>query len=448
MFFATQRRKKAVAYYRHSAEDKQENSVAIQRTHIQEFAQTNNIDIIHEAIDEGKSGLSANRPGFDQLFREFILNPNAQPFDYVLVFDVSRWGRFQDQDEAAFWEYRCKKQGKQVVYVSKGFSKEENQLLSHLQISIERYMAAEYSRALGEKVFYGSVKVSEQGFSAGGSAPFGMARVLLDEDKRPIRVLKHGEHKVISNQRVIFAPANDKTTKVVKTIFSLYVQRRYTIKEIVHYLNKQKIYSATGGLWNCGKVRRILVNETYVGARIYNKTWHRLKQKQRTNPKSEWVVCENAFEAVVSLEVFQKAQKRLYQTIPTKQGTNPIDKIQKQLLNDLKGFLESHLHVNEDRLWYMLRHFPIVVAATFYREGIVPCWCFTINEQLKQHDSILGISVEPSLGMQVERFFLIPSRDFGSGNFFILSDQHPRYSDYAVSADAFGEKITAMYKNL
>jgi DNA invertase Pin-like site-specific DNA recombinase len=60
--------KKAVAYYRHSAEDKQENSVAIQREHAEKFAAKHNIEIIHEEADEGVSGLIANRPGFQTTF--------------------------------------------------------------------------------------------------------------------------------------------------------------------------------------------------------------------------------------------------------------------------------------------------------------------------------------------------------------------------------------------
>lgn len=450
MFFAKPLNKKAVAYYRHSAEDKQENSVVIQRTHTQKFAAVNNIEIIHEVIDEGKSGLSANRPGFDELFKEFILNPNAPPFDYVLVYDVSRWGRFQDQDEAAFWEYWCKDKGKQVIYVSKGFLKEENQLLSHLQISIERYMAAEYSRALGEKVFHGSVKVSEQGFSAGGTAPYGMVRVLFDETKKPVRILKHGEHKVISNQRVTFAPANDKTTQVVKTVFSLYVNERYPTEKIADYLNTHKFYSPTGGLWNNEKIVRILTNETYTGSRVYNKTWHRLKQKQRANPTVEWVICKNAFEAIVTPEIFQKAQEHLYWSSPHKwkQGVYLINCAQKRFKNDLKEFLENRLRIDEDRLWHALHNFPMVVAATFYRKGSIPCWCFTVREQMKQYRNILCISIESNLPDRVELCFLIPTQDFGTGNFFVLSDQHPRYRDYLLDADVFEEKILALCKNL
>ena len=66
--------KTAIAYYRHSAEDKQENSVAIQRGHVEKFANKHHIEIIHEEVDEGVSGLLANRPGFERLFTNWIKN--------------------------------------------------------------------------------------------------------------------------------------------------------------------------------------------------------------------------------------------------------------------------------------------------------------------------------------------------------------------------------------
>jgi thioesterase domain-containing protein len=56
-------------------------------------------------------------------------------------------------------------------------------------------LAEDYSRQLSGKVFHGSVKVSEQGYSAGGTAVYGMARQLLDVNKKPVRILNLGEHK-------------------------------------------------------------------------------------------------------------------------------------------------------------------------------------------------------------------------------------------------------------
>src|SRR5437016_4203019 len=138
-------RKKAIAYYRHSAEDKQENSVAIQRDHATRFAKQHNIQIIHEEADEGKSGLSADRVGFQNILNNWVFNDRAPPFEYILVYDVSRWGRFQNPDEAAMYQYQCTMRGKKLVFIDRGMPREDQLFATHLQTSIERLMAAEYS---------------------------------------------------------------------------------------------------------------------------------------------------------------------------------------------------------------------------------------------------------------------------------------------------------------
>lgn len=442
MFLTEQPKKRAVAYYRHSAEDKQENSVAIQRSHTQKFAKENQIEIIHEEADEGKSGLSAQRPAFNRLFENLIINPKAPMFQYVFVYDVSRWGRFQNQDESAFWEFLCQKHGKEVIYVSRGFPKEENALISHLQTSIERYMAAEYSRQLSEKVFYGCVKVSEQGYSAGGKAPYGMVRILLDESKQPIGILRPGEHKVISNQRVTFAPANDKTTEAVKTIFTLFLEERLTIQKIADILNDQRITTPKGGSWNSQKIIRILANETYIGSRIYNKTWKRLKQKQRHNPRNEWIICENAFEPIIDKENFIEAKAKLesISSARLRRGTY----IKKQFEEELREFLKSHLKISENQFSYILKHFPLIFS-TRYHNGANSRWCFTIHEYMKQHQYVIAASIEVSQNT-IDRFFLIPIKNFGVGNFFILSERQSNFRKYLIEPGSLKNKILDVYQ--
>ena len=49
---------RAVAYYRHSAQDRQENSIPIQREQVRKFAAEYGIEIIKEFADHGKSGQS------------------------------------------------------------------------------------------------------------------------------------------------------------------------------------------------------------------------------------------------------------------------------------------------------------------------------------------------------------------------------------------------------
>ena len=52
--------------------------------------------------DEGKSGLSiGGRASLQKLIAD--VETGVADFSIVLVYDVSRWGRFQDADEAAFY---------------------------------------------------------------------------------------------------------------------------------------------------------------------------------------------------------------------------------------------------------------------------------------------------------------------------------------------------------
>jgi hypothetical protein len=64
---------RAVAYYRHSAQDRQENSIPIQREQVREWATKNGVEIIHEFADAGKSGLNAEgRPAFTEMMEEWV----------------------------------------------------------------------------------------------------------------------------------------------------------------------------------------------------------------------------------------------------------------------------------------------------------------------------------------------------------------------------------------
>ena len=159
--------KRAVAYYRHSAQDRQENSVEIQQDQVRKFAADNNIEIIREFVDRGKTGLvTEGRDAFQMMLRDYI-QTGTYDFDYVLVLDVSRWGRYQNTDISAYYTGLCAMHGKHVIYTTIGLTA-ENDLMNALRINIERYQAANYSKELSSKVFKGCAKIASQGFRAGG----------------------------------------------------------------------------------------------------------------------------------------------------------------------------------------------------------------------------------------------------------------------------------------
>ncbi len=108
---------RGIAYYRHSAQDRQENSIPIQQDQVRAWAKQHGVEIIREFCDAGRSGLnSEGRPAFTEMMDEWITK--RDDFEYVLCLDVSRWGRFQDIDLSAQFCAICKKHKKQVIYTT------------------------------------------------------------------------------------------------------------------------------------------------------------------------------------------------------------------------------------------------------------------------------------------------------------------------------------------
>lgn len=299
--------RRAVAYYRHSAQDRQENSVEIQQDQVRKFALEHGIEIIREFADKGKSGLSVEgRDEFNEMIHGYV-ETGKEDFQYVLVLDVSRWGRFQETDLSAYYTGLCLQNGKQVVFTTIGFPK-ENDLLHGLHLSIERYRAASYSRELSGKVWKGCSKIASSGYWAGGSPPYGTRRLLLDEKRNPVRVLEHGEHKAIHNQRVTLTVGEDNEVETVNRIFILFGHEGKDADEIADVLNNEGIPSPGDSKWSESAIWTILKNEIYAGNMVWNKTSQKMKSPSHPNPETEWVKAEDAFDPIVPKDLFYLVQ--------------------------------------------------------------------------------------------------------------------------------------------
>ncbi len=97
---------RAAQYVRMSTEH-QQYSTSNQGDKIKEYADKRGIEIVRTYADDGKSGLSiGGRASLQKLIAD--VESGAADYTLILVYDVSRWGRFQDADEAAFYEYKLK----------------------------------------------------------------------------------------------------------------------------------------------------------------------------------------------------------------------------------------------------------------------------------------------------------------------------------------------------
>src|SRR5215213_430842 len=212
---------RAAQYVRMSTE-LQRYSIQNQAAAIAAYAQQRNLTIVRTYVDEGRSGVRINgRAGLIKLIED--VQSGKADFDHILVYDVSRWGRFQDVDESAHYEFLCRKAGVKVSYCAEQFEN-DGSLLSSIVKNIKRVMAAEFSRELSAKVLAGSFQLARRGFKMGGPAAYGLQRRVVDDGCGPKGILKAGERKFLITDHVKLIPGTPDQIEIVRWIFNEYLR--------------------------------------------------------------------------------------------------------------------------------------------------------------------------------------------------------------------------------
>jgi DNA invertase Pin-like site-specific DNA recombinase len=296
---------RAAQYVRMST-NLQKYSIENQAAVIGVYAQAHGLSIVRTYRDEGESGLKLkNRAGLIQLLDD--VQSGCADFDHILVFDVSRWGRFQDIDESAHYEFLCKQAGIQVTYCAEQFPN-DGTMLSSIVKNIKRVMAAEWSRDLSGKVHAGACRLSRLGFKIGGRPSYGLQRVLVDERMKPKTVLRDGDRKYLMTDHVRLRPGTTDEVAVVRWIFQEFLERT-SETSIARDLNQKGIPTNTANAWDRAAIGRILRNENYIGNILYNRHSLKLGEKRVNNPPEQWIRSEGCVEPIISRDTFLRVQK-------------------------------------------------------------------------------------------------------------------------------------------
>jgi DNA invertase Pin-like site-specific DNA recombinase len=327
----TEQPTKAVAYVRMSTEH-QQYSTANQLSVIKEYAAKNNMKIVRVYSDDGKSGLVAK--GRNCLL-QLIANVQSKERDFenVLVYDVSRWGRYQDPDEAASYERECTKEGVAFHYCAEDF-RNDGSASSNIIKAVKRVMAKEYSRELSDKVFLGACNLIRHGFKQGGPAGYGLRRMLIGQTGKRKGILQTGEMKAIQTDRVILVPGPDEEVRRVRWIYHAFLHEQKSELEIAAILNRENVLTDFQRPWTRGVVHEILTNEKYVGHNVYNRTSFKLKARHVNNPREEWIRYERAFEGLIDANLFYTVQGIILQ-----RSRKLSDEV---MLEKLRTVLEKH----------------------------------------------------------------------------------------------------------
>src|SRR5712692_8360542 len=301
----------AWAFYRRST-NLQELSIEDQRRECETFASARGWKIVREFVPSRgyASGMSIDR---DATFLEMIASAEQGRHSarYLLAYDVSRFGRLPAKLKI-YYEQHFLRFGIRVVYVKDDF-RNDGTIGDDITQLVKHSEAHQYSVKLSELVLRGCKSHAALGHSTGGKAPYGYDRQLVDASGSPVKILSKGEHKADKLQRVIWS-VSPSDAPIIREVFETYAAGT-GINTIVHSLNVRKVPPPRGLHWGKSIVRFLLRNRAYLGERIYNKRsykgYRRGEKGDLFNPMSEWVSAKEAHEAIISLELFDRAQVRL-----------------------------------------------------------------------------------------------------------------------------------------
>ncbi len=291
----------AYGYARLSREEATANlsaSIGNQMQYLRDYCASSQIVLLDIFVDDGYSGSNFDRPGFKKL----IAALESGKANMVITKDLSRLGR--DMRESSYYaEEYFPEHG--IVYLGLGdnFSSANSNPFAPLQFAVNEVMLRQTSQKI--KMVLNNKKANGQYCCA---APYGYKK-------------NHETSRLLPDE--LSAP-------VVRRIFEMAASGCST-REICRTLNREGIFPplkfkaqyrasfSSKGLqrvsdeWQNTTVVRILRNEVYLGHTLLNKTVKpSLKSKKKLAQKrSQWTVTRDTHPPLISLALFEKAQRNL-----------------------------------------------------------------------------------------------------------------------------------------
>lgn len=299
---------KAAQYVRMSTE-RQEYSLDFQMATNAAYALEHGFEIVRTYEDAGISGLTLqNRNGLKALLADVV--GGRADFTTILVYDVSRWGRFQNPDQAAHYEFICDEAGVKVAYCAEAWPNDgspTSALLKHLK----RAMAAEYSRDLSQKVSRAQRGLLAQGYWTGGKVPIGFARVFTHRNGKTVPAFNDAYMRKQQGVRTRLVLGSAEEVELVRRVFRMYLRKDASFSTVSRTLMRDKKVVGTLGMWSPKRVKDTLRNEIYTGRLIGGR---RIKAVGESwglpAPEDQWIIAEDAVPAIVSRSTFEAARRK------------------------------------------------------------------------------------------------------------------------------------------
>jgi hypothetical protein len=222
---------------------------------------------------------------------------------------------------------------------------------------VDQYGAREESLKLADRVVSGRRLAVHQGQKQGG-ALFGYDREILDESGPPVRrvsCLEQFQKPMNWTSRLVVA-TDAKAVEAVRFMFTA-VSDGVAYGAIARELNRRGYKTMFGKRFNATVVRRTVGNPTYAGKIVAGR---RRRGRFRSLHDDGGVVCENAHEALIAPEIFERAQRVMRRKHRTPKCPTPGRYLLTSLLylgengQRLQGCTMSHSNRKVVRRYYSL----------------------------------------------------------------------------------------------
>lgn len=328
--------------------------------------------------DDGKRGQDESRPGLLAILSYVKTHPNPvrnnSDFIPILVYDLSRFGRFDDPKKVFTYFVEVERYGYEFYSVSERIRSRGN-IGDWVQAIIKSEQAYDYSVSLSRYAMRTGCSLAQKGWWPGGQAPIGYDRMTFGPDGKPkyrystlpdksvekhlpngdlVEVLPPIEDRgrmrsahsdKIKTDKVKLVPGRREQVKMVQIIFKKFVEDGWGLRRVAAHLNGVGLLPPRGRVWLHTAVRSVLMNPAYKGALVYGRRsdgkhhWLTIgkngdgyttliERKDVPGPsfvrrtEAECIVIDNCHEALVEKSVWDRAQRRL-----TAAKHGPIDRI-------------------------------------------------------------------------------------------------------------------------
>ncbi len=281
-----------------------------------------NVIQIYEEIVSGET--IASRPEMQKLLSEVEQGAWAG----VLVMEVERLARGDTIDQGIVAQ-AFKQSGTKIITPVKTY--DPNNEFDEEYFEFGLFMSRREYKTINRRLQRGREAAAKEGKYIASIAPYGYEKIKAPDGKGYTL-------KIVPEQ-----------AEVIKLIFSLYVNgmankqgvvQRMGLQQIVRYLNEIGIPPIRYDYWQKSTVRDIIINPVYAGKVRWG--WRKVKKKTiggeiiRERPRNfgeDCIVAKGLHEAIISEEMFDRAQKYLSEFPPAPVGRR------KEVRNPLAGLI-------------------------------------------------------------------------------------------------------------